>query len=185
MSARPASSRQNSWEYEEDRTSPEIGSARHDFNNIKVNIDRDFTTPIYNECHRARSNSRTLREGFSSLVWAFPALLRERAGPESRERTEEGAHIAFDTVRDRIGYLRESIEDDDIYWIVDECYKMLRSKRYLKLATVAKILFTPGPKSKATLFSVLASDWVYRTGATADQAHFAPLPPDLGDHGSK
>ncbi|CVK84358.1 uncharacterized protein FPRN_01925 [Fusarium proliferatum] len=40
-------------------------------------------------------------------------------------------------------------------------------------ATVAKILFTPGPKSKATLFSVLASDWVYRTGATADQAHFA------------
>ncbi|KAG5761249.1 hypothetical protein H9Q72_010650 [Fusarium xylarioides] len=40
-------------------------------------------------------------------------------------------------------------------------------------ATVAKILFTPGPKSKATLFSMLASDWVYRTEATADQAHFA------------
>ncbi|KAF5593762.1 TPR domain protein [Fusarium subglutinans] len=40
-------------------------------------------------------------------------------------------------------------------------------------ATVAKILFTPGPKSKATLFSMLASDWVYRTEATARQAHFA------------
>ncbi|KAI7759380.1 hypothetical protein LZL87_008757 [Fusarium oxysporum] len=40
-------------------------------------------------------------------------------------------------------------------------------------ATVAKILFTPGPKSKATLFSILASDWVCRTEATADQAHFA------------
>jgi CHAT domain-containing protein/tetratricopeptide (TPR) repeat protein len=40
-------------------------------------------------------------------------------------------------------------------------------------ATVAKILFTPGPKSKATLFSLLASDWVSRTEATADQAHFA------------
>ncbi|KAG5812683.1 hypothetical protein H9Q74_012637 [Fusarium xylarioides] len=40
-------------------------------------------------------------------------------------------------------------------------------------ATVAKILFTPGPKSKATLFSMLASDWVFRTEATADQAHFA------------
>ncbi|KAF4946510.1 hypothetical protein FGADI_11148 [Fusarium gaditjirri] len=40
-------------------------------------------------------------------------------------------------------------------------------------ATVAKILFTPGPKSKATLFSMLASDWVYRTGVTAEQAHFA------------
>ncbi|KAF5561817.1 TPR domain-containing protein [Fusarium phyllophilum] len=40
-------------------------------------------------------------------------------------------------------------------------------------ATVAKILFTPGPKSKATLFSMLASDWVYRTEATLDQAHFA------------
>ncbi|KAL7762678.1 hypothetical protein ACKLNR_009213 [Fusarium oxysporum f. sp. zingiberi] len=40
-------------------------------------------------------------------------------------------------------------------------------------ATVAKILFTPGPKSKATLFSMLASDWVCRTEATADQAHFA------------
>ncbi|TVY70609.1 hypothetical protein Focb16_v001933 [Fusarium oxysporum f. sp. cubense] len=39
-------------------------------------------------------------------------------------------------------------------------------------ATVAKILFTPGPKSKATLFSMLASDWVCRTEATADQAHF-------------
>ncbi|KAK2488238.1 hypothetical protein H9L39_02165 [Fusarium oxysporum f. sp. albedinis] len=40
-------------------------------------------------------------------------------------------------------------------------------------ATVAKIIFTPGPKSKATLFSMLASDWVCRTEATADQAHFA------------
>ncbi|PNP85110.1 hypothetical protein FNYG_01635 [Fusarium nygamai] len=40
-------------------------------------------------------------------------------------------------------------------------------------ATVAKILFTPGPKSKATLFSMLASDWVFRTEATADQTHFA------------
>ncbi|KAF5628964.1 tpr domain protein [Fusarium sp. NRRL 52700] len=40
-------------------------------------------------------------------------------------------------------------------------------------ATVAKILFTPGPKSKATLFSMLASDWVYRTEATADQGHFS------------
>ncbi|KAH7144706.1 CHAT domain-containing protein [Fusarium sp. MPI-SDFR-AT-0072] len=40
-------------------------------------------------------------------------------------------------------------------------------------AIVAKILFTPGPKSKATLFSVLASDWVFRTEATADQTHFA------------
>ncbi|KAG5752948.1 hypothetical protein H9Q70_004434 [Fusarium xylarioides] len=39
-------------------------------------------------------------------------------------------------------------------------------------AAVAKILFTPGPKSKATLFSMLESDWVYRTEATADQAHF-------------
>ncbi|KAF5558571.1 tpr domain-containing protein [Fusarium mexicanum] len=40
-------------------------------------------------------------------------------------------------------------------------------------AAVAKILFTPGPKSKATLFSMLASDWVYRTEAIARQAHFA------------
>ncbi|KAL5615839.1 hypothetical protein FOBRF1_004587 [Fusarium oxysporum] len=40
-------------------------------------------------------------------------------------------------------------------------------------ATVARILFTPGPKSKATLFSMLASDWVCRTEATADQTHFA------------
>ncbi|KAF5971619.1 hypothetical protein FBULB1_9130 [Fusarium bulbicola] len=40
-------------------------------------------------------------------------------------------------------------------------------------AMVAKILFTPGPKSKSTLFSMLASDWVYRTEATARQAHFA------------
>ncbi|KAF4455192.1 hypothetical protein F53441_2430 [Fusarium austroafricanum] len=40
-------------------------------------------------------------------------------------------------------------------------------------ATVAKILFTPGPKSKATLFSLLASDWVNKTEATAAQAHFA------------
>ncbi|KAF5589524.1 tpr domain-containing protein [Fusarium pseudocircinatum] len=40
-------------------------------------------------------------------------------------------------------------------------------------AAMAKILFTPGPKSKATLFSMLASDWVFRTEATADQAHFS------------
>ncbi|KAF5658347.1 tpr domain-containing protein [Fusarium denticulatum] len=40
-------------------------------------------------------------------------------------------------------------------------------------ATVAKILITPDPKSKATLFSMLASDWAFRTEATADQAHFS------------
>ncbi|KAM0232514.1 hypothetical protein ACHAP5_010686 [Fusarium lateritium] len=40
-------------------------------------------------------------------------------------------------------------------------------------ATVAKVLFTPVPKSKATLFDILVGNWVMETEAMVDQAHFA------------
>ncbi|OCB88758.1 hypothetical protein A7U60_g4045 [Sanghuangporus baumii] len=132
--------RQNSWEslYEEDNVSSEIRKIRYDFDNVKVNVDRDFTTPIFRECHNARSSSRSLRKGVLELSKAFPALLLER------NRGWDDPNGPYETAKGQINELlhlrRNGLEDDNVFRLIDDSCILLDCKPYIKLATLAKML---------------------------------------------
>ncbi|KAL5498887.1 hypothetical protein ACEPAH_1405 [Sanghuangporus vaninii] len=131
--------RQNSWEslYEEDNVSSEMRKIQYDFDNVKINVDRDFTTPIFRECHNARSSSRSLRKGLLELIKAFQALLLER------NRGWDDPNGPYETAKEQINELlrlrRNELEDDTVFRLIDS-YRLLDRKPYIKLATIAKML---------------------------------------------
>ncbi|KAL5522843.1 hypothetical protein ACEPAG_8861 [Sanghuangporus baumii] len=132
--------RQNSWEsvYEENGASSEMRRIQTDFENVKVNVDRDFIATIFRECDNARSNSRNLRKGLLELSKAFPALLLER------NRGWEDPNGSYETSKRQINELlhlrRNGLEDDTIFRLIDDSYRVLDLKPYVKLATIAKML---------------------------------------------
>ncbi|KAL5481161.1 hypothetical protein ACEPAI_10102 [Sanghuangporus weigelae] len=132
--------RQNSWEsvYEENGASSEMRRIRTDFENVKVNVDRDFIAPIFRECDNARSNSKNLRKGLLKLSKAFPALLFERnRGWDDPNGSYE---IAKRQINELLHLRRNGLEDDTVFWLIDDSYRILDRKPYIKLATIAKML---------------------------------------------
>ncbi|KAM0209037.1 hypothetical protein ACHAQI_006733, partial [Fusarium lateritium] len=144
---------------------------------VAANLDEYDILEVIDLCEECLSMSpQDRKRTLQYLAEAFHFFYLLTGSTEYRDRSIDTCGRAIDVAR---GSLQS---------LVVRCHRLRSRLLYIRYqqsgnlndlddsmasaATVAKILFTPAPKSKATLFSILVGNWVMETEAMVDQAHF-------------